>query len=267
MLKVLISLLLVHTWQQMTILKDNISFQYLNQTSNSSAVLRGISMPRDGYSFFAISKRNDSFEDALVFMFYLSNSRQILNRYIGQKNSKFPLSKSLYTETENEIFIKFEDRNFYPLGRYLNEMTYLIRINESLFLKKFGKRFWFVGGINYNQNPKSPTDFELRYDELNAIQYDIQTPRNNYTPRLNWARVEMFHLSIYIISLLFYVFIFILLIIFSKKQPLRSRSATPYISCKFKPIQSRFCFLPTFICIFSKVFYEFRTVQISLFNR
>lgn len=43
-------------------------------------------------------------------------------------------------------------------------------------------------------------------------------------------RYELFHVAIYVLALLFYVLIFILLLIFSRKQPLYSRSATPFLS-------------------------------------
>lgn len=235
-------LVFVVSYTQKTIVQKNLSFQFLNASGNSTAKLTGISLYRSGYAFIAISNQNDTFEDAFVFMFYVRGGNQILNRYIGGKSYKNPLTTQLYQGNDG-ILVQYEDKNFYPIGLYVTEMSYLIEVNQTLFLSKFGSTFWVLAGVNYYQSPSSPTNFSLTFDESFVILYDIRSQREDYLPSMIWLRFENYHLSIYIISLCFRIFIFILLILFGyfKKEPLYSRSAIPYISCRWILFHNRFC--------------------------
>lgn len=98
-------------------------------------------------------------------------------------------------------------------------------------------------------------------------------------PSLNFFRIEEYHISSYIITLLIYILLFILLILFRNKQPLKSRSLLPYLSV----LSQFFMFIPGFfnyiprdmslpIYFYSDIFYtiiylyfRFSTISVLLF--
>lgn len=232
---VLVLLLVVFCFSQTTIRRGNFFFRVVLSNQTGVATIRGQNRGRDGYSFIAISKRNDTFEDALVFMNFLTTERQIINRYVGQKDSRFPLTHTLWNRTtQNDgIYLRYLDRNYYPRGLYITDILYNIEVNQTLFINKFGRKFWVILGINYNY-PKSPVNFELDADEAAVFEYDLNQNVPMWGIPAPTIRLENTHPSIFAISLAFIALTFALLIIFSTRQPLYSRGATPFIACIFQ---------------------------------
>lgn len=220
---------------QSIIRNGNCFFKFQNSTSISQpAIIYTQTRGRDGYAFFAISSRNDSFGDALVFMSYLTVNQQFVNRYIGA-NSNFPLSFQIYNRTvqDDGIYINYIDRNFYPRGMFVTDFYITINLNQTLFLQKYGTKFWVIIGINSNY-PSSPTSFNTEPQEIYSFEYDLTKDIPTFGVDGPTLRLETMHISIYIISLVFIVGLFVLSIVFSSRQPLYSRGVTPYIACIFQ---------------------------------
>lgn len=230
-MRILVFLFIIFAYGQ--IYKNNIRVRFLNLTNVPLQIAGFYGKGRYGYGVLAVSNKNNSFEDALVFMTYFTPSNFIINRYVGQKNSTFPLTREIFNSTDpkEQLYLGNMNVNFFPIGYIISDLKYNFYINYTLFEEKFGNQFWVYAGINYNQRPNSPTDFQLRVDEQQLMYIDLTQNYPFYFIVTPYPRIETLHISVFFITLAFYFFIFLLLCIFSRWQPLRSRSSVPFLGC------------------------------------
>lgn len=225
--KILLFFLFYLSLQQYIVEEQNLFFQFVNETSTSDAFVSLTTKRKSSFTILAISSTNQTFEDSIAYMYYSTLTERFLNRYKGDKNISFPIQKELYNSTD-EIIRKTTFKEVF----YMDYKEVYIYLNQTSFLSKFNSKFWVYIGFNTNSQPNNNTDFERKIDNYMIFEYDIQksSPYSNnlFTP---WNRIEIFHPSIFIITLVYFLFIFILLICFSQKQPLLSRNFLPLLAC------------------------------------
>lgn len=129
-------LLMLSVFTSSQILKDNFFVNILS-SNNSTRELLGLNLKgRNGFGVIAISSKNNTFEDALVFIFYIKNSNFVINRYIGS-NTSFPITNNLWVQKDG-LYLHHRDINDYPIGYLVDSISYLIFLNRTLFDQKFG---------------------------------------------------------------------------------------------------------------------------------
>lgn len=230
------TLLLLSTQQSLQItyikryLERDLAFSAQNVTSRGTIRFDAITRGRFGYSFIAISNSNTSFSNAVIFMLYLKAPyTEVFNRYNGQ-NGDFYLSNTTNSNTDN-IFHSFVANDNLPgIGNIVDDLFVSFRVNATNFLRRFGTKFTVFVGVNKYNSPSSPSSFVPKLDDAYLFNYDLTVRETKPLTGSPLLRYELFHLAIYVLSLIFYIFIFIILIIFAKVQPLYSRSATPFLS-------------------------------------
>lgn len=201
---------------------------------NSSLSLYTRTRSRYGYHALAITKSKDNFKDSLVFVVYLTSTSQMIGRVIGH-NSSFPITNTPFSpngETYNVTY-SVRDINDYPFGFFVDETILRVNFNRTEFTSVFGNNFTIWVGANNKDYPNSVEDFKVRFDQNFLVSVNLSNVISYSFISLNspYQRLEILHPSIYAISLFYYLVTFILLIVFSRRQPLLSRSSTPFIGC------------------------------------
>lgn len=191
---------------------------------------------RYGYFYVAFSNHSNSFLDGLVLMMTVNYStgfpsyRNITYwRYIGGNSTN--LEPNLYSTTPYYILDHYKvDLNYFPIGRYNNDLSYLVNLNRTEY-QWINEETWIYAGFNYYHLPNSPIDYASP-DETQAIQVkNITGDVQQYFPPI--ARLENMSLSVFIVELVALVVLFIVCILFFlfKKQPIYSRGLTPILAC------------------------------------
>lgn len=218
-------------------LRFNVALVIVNTTNPNVLFLNAFTRGRYGLMYLGVSNSNSTHKEGFVLMGYV-RGQQIINRYIGGDNTTDLLPR-LYQEKDN-LLINCTDQNEYPIGRYVNGIFFNCYLNKTLFIQKYGQRFWVTVGFSYLyvNSPNSPTDFQWPLPastpptwEKQVFSYQIEEVGEGLDLREAFPRWETFHLSIYIISLCFYVFMGIITLCFMGQQPLKSRGMTPILAC------------------------------------
>lgn len=186
-------------------------------------------------------------------MSYISDDNLIQNRLTNFTNPEIH-------NNQDGLYLFSLDWNVYPIGFYLNDMRSLFYLDINQTLKYFTNDFNVSIGFSYNAKPTSLTEFDMsKVDEVFTFEWNL-TKENQYTPvntllQPHLFRYEFFGVVQFSLFLVFYAFIFVILLIIRKKQPLASRGLTPILACIIQ-------FLLTFSGITQFVF----TLQLNKVN-
>lgn len=182
------------------------------------------SRARYGFSYLAFSKQNNSFENALILMNYYNQNQMNTIRFEGNKT----LNISKKVIPLGDLFQSVNDISGYPLGRFLNDQTITFMFNTTNFHSNFSLPLWVFVGVNLNQLPNSPVRFIDKFDESQWIYLDTYSNKMKEMP-IPELRLESLHVSIYVITLVYFIIVLIMAIWYTKYQPLKSRGIIPRI--------------------------------------
>lgn len=182
------------------------------------------SRARSGYSYIAFTKQNTSFDQGLIFMNYYKDGRVQTTRYEGGKT----LNLSRKAIPMGKTFEKISDLSGYPLGRFLHDQSLTFMFNQSDFHLKYPLPLWVFVGVNLNSPPNTTDDFEDRFDESYWIYLEYYNNKMKSMP-VPELRLESLHVASYLITMLYFVVVLIIAIVYSKYQPLKSRGLIPRI--------------------------------------
>lgn len=231
-------LILYHTLSQVrtrgTLTQRNIVSSFTNRTNSMDFFFK--SRFRYGYFFVAFSKYNDSFQDSYVFAAWQDDSNWgplgpnvTVYRYISPNYTTKEIPKVLYSP--KPFYIQDErnaDDNYFPIGRYNNDMNLNIRLPKKDFT--ITSETWIIMGFSYSNRPKSPSDLggldeweKCRFDYINGEENQFFHP---------YARLEYISFELFVIEICFYVFLLFLcsLLYIYEKKPLYSRGFFPFIA-------------------------------------
>jgi hypothetical protein len=214
----------------------NVVNSFTNTTSTLQFFFKARS--RFGYFYCAFSQNNTSFENGLVLLMvtnYTTGYDSYRNitywRLQGQNNTEIEQTPSLYQPDPWMILDHYKtDLNYFPIGRYINDLSYNVFLNRTLY-PWITEETWIHTGFSMYNNPLDPTVLASP-DETEVIQVkDIATLDNLYFSPT--ARVEQMSMIPFIIELIALPCILILCIglQMAKMQPIYSRGITPALAC------------------------------------
>lgn len=212
-------------------LQGNILCIISNQTTDSSVfTIFAITRGRFGSSFIIISQNNQSIENSLVVGTFSRDFMAYQYRYNHFNFSSKPL---VIDQNGNGLLSLSQDTNYYPIGRQFNDYIMNVTLKKDEFLKMFPGKFWITVGFTYS----SPLDeyfldtrFYPPFGENISYEARIGHEIPFYQFEFTYLRLEILHVSAYVIYLVFLILLFILCLIFSQREPLKSRGFVPFIS-------------------------------------
>lgn len=197
---------------------DNI---YLSVTQDIISVT---SRARNGYFYLGISNNNSSFENGIALI--VTNSNSALDFVFYQGGSDKNLSR---TNISQPLEVKkILDLSGFFFGRFLDDLSFQIEVNKTAYQNKFPLPFYVFVGYNKNSKPKSPNDFEEKFEESAWLKI----PDYHYRAQALVApllRIETIHPAVFAFVIFYHLVFALLAIIFSKYQPLKSRGILPIL--------------------------------------
>lgn len=151
--------------------------------------------------------------------FTMTNNSSLL--HISCSNIKNTNPYECIQEISVPLKIHFQDDNYYPIGYSLNDLNIKFNISKNEFLKYFNNSIYIE--VLYSINYKFISQFE-------KIENFVISMNRSTIGFSTYLRYESVNLSIFIISLISYLFIFCLLFLLRNYQPLKSRGIVPFIS-------------------------------------
>lgn len=208
---------------------------------------------RYGYVYVGFSKYNDSLIDAEVVFAFVESLKTIQAfKFIGGET--LSISPEQYS---NQTVDTTSGTNYFPLGKYYNDFNLYLLFDNSVV--KFDNNTWIHVTTVYDYSNPSPTSFKTEFDERSSIQIvNITAMDYGYSPPT--PSLETYHYGAYIFVMICLITTFVALILFSKKQPLKSRGLIPYISCVL-----HFIFLCGNVTFFFFTFEDYRYFCTILF--
>lgn len=215
------------------IFKGNILFyvDYINTTGPEQPFLIQtylMTRGRFGFSFYSINSYTNS--TPLTFITQLNNNGTLsYYRYIGPLNN----CSLLQPDKDYTTFYLTSDNNYYPIGKRINDIFSFIKFKGDLFTQYYSQNFNVSVGFSFNKL-STPQNFDIlsNVDQLIQTQFYVQNLSQTYSITApDSTRIESINWIYWSIELAFLVIIFILCLLFSKQQPLKSRGSTPAIAC------------------------------------
>lgn len=213
------------------ILKDNILFLISNQTNDQNLItVFGVTRGRFGSNILIISPNNQSLENSLVVGIFTMNYINYQYRY---QNFNFTSKPFQIDPNANGLLVPSQDPNYYPIGRDFNDYMLNITLKKNVFQSLFPETFWVFVGFTYS-SPFDEYNFDTRFYPPFGENISFETQIQNETPfyqlEYPYLRLEILNVSVYVLYLIFLILLFIICIIFSQKEPLKSRGFIPYLS-------------------------------------
>lgn len=182
---------------------------------------------RYGYSFLAIKSEKNSTN--FIIVSYLNRLGTLsYYRYHGD------LTNCSLSPVQNETnFYGTFDNNWHPIGKRVNDIFSNVAFTTPLFLEYYSERFNFTAGFSFNKIPSN-----LHYNLLENSDQFLQAETNikKFSELKDYfigdsTRIESIHWAYFSVVLAFLIIIFILCLVFSQQQPLKSRGSSPAIAC------------------------------------
>lgn len=182
------------------------------------------SRARYGYFYFGIAEKNSTtFDNGLALLLVNTPGGGIdFTRFQGGNPTN--LSKTIIPLGDEILDVI--DWSGFPIGRFLDDQTFIIELNYTKFSQKFPLPLKIFLGINLNSQPKSSLDFVPKFDESEWVIIKNFSLGLELISHPN-IRIETLHPSIFAITLFYQIVLCIIIIAFSQFQPLKSRGVYP----------------------------------------
>lgn len=180
------------------------------ERKNSTLDFEITSLTRYGFASFVFSN-SSTFNNSLEFIFWIDDKNEKFFLFTQQDHFAFNLTRDFRYNFKNQVIFK--------------GITYYLTLNSSLVPFKEDKLFVRFGGSSFNQ-PKFEHNKSLEFQE------QIEVNSQKIVPKLysSSLRVEFFSIPSSFVYFGFFIVHWILMILFSKQQPLKSRGIIPFLA-------------------------------------
>jgi hypothetical protein len=216
----------------------NLAYLVGNKTvSNDTLYIMKVTRARSGYSFFAISKTNATWENGLIVVFRTIDGVSTATRVVGGRTR--PFTGQFASNDDNIIKnCNVPDFNWSPMGYFVDDTWDGCLVNKKEFTQVFGATFYVTVGqsatffpSNISDLTNAPIDDMSRWYTQARSQTVLEFTNSFGLPT---QKLENLNMGIPILILCIYIILFVFLIGCAGQQPLKSRGVLPLMSWVFQ---------------------------------
>lgn len=193
-----------------------------------------VSRTKFGYSIFGVPSSNSStFNTTKLYIVWIPTDAPMQVRRVVS-SSDFTITKKLNIISDDDLAARVDDVGPKPFAGTLDLLIFSLIFDNNLANNSAGFQtpFYFYCAAKLNGLPSLNGDEMIIDNNLDQSGWVTITAHSNTSmaykePR---ARLEPLHPAPFAITLFYYLVVFILLIIFARFEPLKSRSILPFIA-------------------------------------